>query len=186
MNIKKSMNLNNIKKMVVQSTLSGFILLGALILVLFPEDAIETIAGVMSIIMFVIGLMYMYYYVSLGRFMVGGRMIFYIGLILLDFAIMSGTLIYKSDRYLLLYLIVMNAFYGVIQILHARQGKKYGSKGWRFKLFNGIVNLLISLCCIIFITSGNNVVYIFAAGLVHTALVNFVSGVQKEEPAVIQ
>ena len=175
-----------IKKTIIQSVISALILLGAIVLVLFPEDAIEIIASALMIMLLVIGVHYMIFYATLARFMVGGRMIFYIGLIVLDLAIFSGTLLSKSDRYILLYLIGMNAFYGVVQLLHALQDKKFASKEWKFKFLNAMINLLTSLCCIIFIRSGNIVVYIFAAGLVHTALTNLVSVLRNEEAVVIQ
>ena len=176
-----------ITKTIVQTTISAFILLGAILLILFPSDAIQLIAEIVVITLLVIGIRYLIYYAAIGRFMVGGRMIFYIGLIILDLSIFSVTLLYKSDRFILLYLIIMNAVYGVIQLLHALQGRKYSSKGWKIKMINGIINLTITLCCIIFIGSGNIVVYIYAAGLVHTALINLYSVFQKdEEPVVIQ
>jgi len=176
----------NIRKTIIQSTLSVLILLGALTLALFPDDAIEIIATALSLMLFIISIRYLIYYFTMGRFMVGGRMILYLGMIILDLSIFSVTLLSKSDRFILLYLIGVNAFYGAVQLLHAFQGRGYGGREWRFKMINGVINLLISVCCIIFIRSGNIVVYIFAAGLVHTALVNILSMLRKEGSAAIQ
>ena len=173
-------------KKIIQIIIAIGILLVALILILAPKGALETVAAIISLLLFVAGVRYMVMYFTLARHMVGGRALFYIGLIMLDVSILSGLVLQKSQRLILLYLVGMHAFYGVVQLLRAFEAKKYETSAWRFKLLNALVNLAISVACIFFIRQENTMALIFAAGLIHTAIVRVIAAFRKEEEVVIQ
>ena len=173
-------------KKIIQIIISVGILLIALTLILVPEGSLEIVATILCLLLFVAGIRYMAIYFIMARHMVGGRALFYTGLIILDLSFLCSVVLQKSDRLLLLYLVGMHAFYGVVQMLRAFEAKKYETSAWRVKMMNAVINLLICAACIFFIRQESAMTLIFAGGLIHTAVVRVIAAFRREEDVVIQ
>ena len=176
----------NVTKKIIQIVISAGILLVALVLVLAPKEALALVGNILCLLLFAVGIRYLLLYFLMARHMVGGRSLFYTGLIILDLSFLCSVVLMRSYRLLLLYLVGMHAFYGVVQLLRALEAKKYENTAWRFKLLNALINLGISVACIFFIRQESTMALIFAAGLVYTAIVRVVTAFRKEEEIIIQ
>ena len=106
--------------------------------------------------------------------MVGGRRSLYLAVLIIDIALFSLSLSDDSSLYIMIYLIVIHAVSGVIDILRALEQKKLGAGGYTWQLAAGIINLLIAVACGVFIRSMLVCVYIYAAGLLYSAIVRIV------------
>lgn len=112
----------------------------------------------------------LWYYFTMARYMVGGKMTLYKGIIFADFALLTLSLTDVPRLYILLYLAVIHGFSGIIEILRAREARLNGTKRFKLKLIHGIVNVVIALSCIIFVKNTNTAVFIYGIGLVYSAL----------------
>ena len=173
-------------KKIIQILIAVGIFLVALILILAPEGALEIVATILCILLLAAGIRYLVIFFLMARYMVGGRTIFFTGLILLDMSFLCGVVLERSHKLLLLYLVGMHAFYGVVQLLRALEEKKYETAAWKFKLLTASVNLVISVACIFFIRQESTMALIFAGGLIYTAIVRIIEAFRKEEEVVIQ
>ena len=121
----------------------------------------------------------MFYYFTMARFMVGGRRALYIGVILMDFGIITMSLSDVPGIYVLLYLAILHAFAGVIEILRARETRKNGSKHFKLKLSHGIIDVLLAVWCIIFIKNTKIAVFIYSFGLIYSGIMYVISGFRR-------
>ena len=121
----------------------------------------------------------MFYYFTMARFMVGGRRALYIGVILMDFGIITMSLSDVPGIYVLLYLAILHAFAGVIEILRARETRKNGSKHFKLKLSHGIIDVCLALCCIIFLKNTKLAVFIYSFGLIYSGIMYVISGFRR-------
>ena len=121
----------------------------------------------------------LFYYFTMARFMVGGRRALYTGVILMDFGIITMSLSDVPGMYVLLYLAILHAFAGVIEILRARETRKNGSKHFKLKLSHGIIDVLLALCCIIFLRNTKLAVFIYCFGLTYSGIMYVISGFRR-------
>lgn len=121
----------------------------------------------------------LFYYFTMAKFMVGGRRALYNGLVLMDFGILTMSLIDVPGMYVLLYLAMLHAFTGVIEILRARETRKNGSKHFKLKLSHGIIDVCLALCCIIFLKNTKLAVFIYSFGLIYSGIMYVISGFRR-------
>lgn len=174
------------KKVGFSARLGNFILgavifLGAIVMICFPLDAIEVIATLIALSLLVVGVRYMILYFSLARHMVGGRAVFFYGLMALDLAILSGMVLSMDQRYVVLYLVGTHAFYGVIQLLRVFEERRFETVSWRVKMASALTNLVICLSCIFFIRSTDIMVYIYCASLIGSAILRFFEAFKRND-----
>lgn len=162
------------------------IILGSLILIAFPEDGMLIVAGILSISLFIYGIRMLIYYLTMARHMVGGRIMLYIAVIVLDFGMFTMMMTNIPKMYIALYLLAIYAFSGAIDILRALEAKKYQSSAWKLKLISGIINIVIAILCVVFIGSTNMIVYLYCAGLIYSAIVRIVTAFRKTAIVYIQ
>ncbi len=146
----------------------------SLLLLVMGEDGFSIVALILCISLLIYGIRELIYFFTMARHMVGGRRSLYLGVLIIDIAIFSLSLSDDSPLYIMIYLIVIHAVSGVIDILRALEPKKIGSKAYKWQLFTGIINLLIAIACAVFIRSMLVCVYIYAAGLLYSAIVQIV------------
>ena len=157
----------------------------ALLLFITPEKSFPAIVAVLSLIYTVRGISTIIYYFTMARYMTDGRSILYKGVILLDFGLLTSVLTNVPHIYVLLYLLIMHAFSGAVEILRAQEAAKYGG-AWKLKMFHGIVDLLLALTCIIFIRQQSIAVIVFAVGLVYSAILRIISAFRETKLIYIQ
>ena len=162
------------------------IILGALILIAFPEDGIIITASILSLSLFIYGIKTLIYYVTMARHMVGGRIMLYLAVVVLDLGMFTMMLTNIPKIYIVLYLVVVYAFAGVVSILRALEAKRYQAPMWKLSLISGIINVVIAILCIIFMRSTNMIVYLYCAGLIYSAIVRIVTAFRETSIVYIQ
>ena len=171
----------------IKNVLIGIlIILGAVILIAFPEEGIIITASILSLSLFVYGIKTLIYYITMTRHMVGGRIMLYLAVVVLDLGMFTMMLTNIPKMYIALYLVVVYAFSGAIDILRALEAKKYQAPSWRFSLISGIINVVIAILCIVFIGSTNMIVYLYSAGLIYSAIVRIITAFRKTAIVYIQ
>ena len=171
----------------IKNVLIGvLIILGAVILIAFPEEGIIITASILSLSLFVYGIKTLIYYITMTRHMVGGRIMLYLAVVVLDLGMFTMMLTNIPKMYIALYLVVVYAFSGAIDILRALEAKKYQTPSWRFSLISGIINVVIAILCIVFIGSTNMIVYLYSAGLIYSAIVRIITAFRKTAIVYIQ
>lgn len=156
-----------------------------IILIAVPDDGHFIVSVILGISLLIYGIRNLIYYITMARFMVGGRLILYLGVLLVDGA---GLLMAFSDVptvYIMIYLIVIYAVSGMIDLMHALEEKSMQVSTWRFQMSIAIINLLIVVACFAFIWSGRICVYIYAGGLIYSALMNIIAAIRAPRPSVI-
>ena len=171
----------------IKNVLIGILtILGAVILIVFPEEGILITASILSISLFVYGIKNLINYITLTRHMVGGRIMLYLAVVVLDLGMFTLMLTNIPKMYIALYLVVVYAFSGAIDILRALEAKKYQAPSWRFSLISGIISVVIAILCIVFIGSTNMIVYLYSAGLIYSAIVRIITAFRKTAIVYIQ
>ena len=107
-------------------------------------------------------------------------------MIVLDLGIFATTLDQMPKLYIVLYLLCVYAFSGGIDVLRSLEARRVGAVSWRINLISGLINIAISIVCLIFLRSTNVIVYIFAAGLAWFSLVRIFTAFRKTAVLYIQ
>lgn len=174
----------------VKNTFAAVIMiLFAILLLLVPEEGYSVIAVIISFSLLVIGIRQMWFYFTMSRHMVGGKMTLYLSIIILDMSLLSVSLVSISSVYIVLYLLVIYAFYGAIDILRAFEAKRYGSPSWKFRLISGAAKLITVPA---FIVAGLVLntplipVWGYAASLIYSAVMRIISSLRRTAIVYIQ
>ena len=155
-------------------------------LVAFPEGTSEVVLIILSFVLTFSGISTLVYYFTMAQFMVNGRYILIKGLIIFDFGLFSGTLINVPNIYILLYLAILHAFSGLVEVLRSMESKKYSAKNWKLKLSHGIVDIIIAVCCIVFFKHEETVGIVYGIGLMYSALMRIITAFRKTTSVYIQ
>ena len=165
-----------------------FTILLSAVLFIQPTDGLMLIGLIIGITLLVSGIRNIHFYFTMARHMVGGRNSLYAGVILFDlgvFAISANI----SQVYIIIYLLVIHAFSGVVDILLALDARRMESLSWRLNLTTGIGNLAIATGAIVFgFVLGNSgaVVDIYAAGLLYTGILKIINAFRRTAIVYIQ
>jgi uncharacterized membrane protein HdeD (DUF308 family) len=128
---------------------------------------------------FITGIGRLIYFFTMARYMVGGKVSLYRAVILIDFAVLTLSLADVPKIYILLYLAVINVFAGIVEVLRANETRVNGSKNFKLKLFHGIFNIVIAVCCIVFLKYPHTAVIIYCIGLVYSAIIRIVTAFRR-------
>ncbi|MCR5651377.1 MAG: hypothetical protein K6F86_09385 [Lachnospiraceae bacterium] len=159
----------------------------ALFFILYPSDtAYKVVVAILSLGLAITGIKDIVFYFTMARHMVGGKMILIQGVIILDFAMITGSLADVPKIYILLYLIGIHAFSGVVEILRAMEAKKTVAGPWKIKFSHGVVNFILAIACLIFIRQSNTALIIYSLGLMYSAVVRFLSAFGRTAFPVIE
>lgn len=159
----------------------GFMMLvAAIIFIVNPnDDAYKFVIAVLSTWLAIKGIKDIVFYFTMARHMIGGKMILIQGVIVLDFALLTGSLSDVPKIYILLYLIVIHAFSGVVEVLRAMEAKRVVEGPWKMKFSHGVVNFLLALSCLVFIRQTHTALIIYSIGLAYSALMRIVGAFRR-------
>ncbi len=164
----------------LKNIFSGLVMIAmAIILMCFPQDGYDLVVALLALSMACSGLGFLIYYFTMARFMVGGRLTLYQGLILFDAGLFAASLSDIPRIYLILYLVLIHAFSGVIEILRTVEVIRQGSRSWKLKLAHGITDLFMALLCIYFIHSLTTAVVIYSLGIFYSGGMRIISACRK-------
>lgn len=165
----------------IQSIITGLVLIIlALLTLLMGEEGYLFILILLGITLVIAGLRKLVYYFSMARHMTGGRIILYLGILMFDFGILTLSLYQVPKIYLGLYLFVINAFSGGIDVMRAMEAKRFGGRGWRRKLTIGILTIFAALICIIYCREPIISSIIYSIGLIGSACTRFANAFRKD------
>lgn len=174
----------------VIGVLSGMVmfLVGGMFFFLDMGICIVVMLSLIQIGMTIRGMRTMYYYLTMARFMVGGKNVLYRSLILLDLGTVAGSLVEHEMIYAVIYLAFLHFSAGVISAFRANESRNYGSR-WRLKMAYGVTNILISIAVI----AGAAVfkqplvmIYIYGAGLMYSGVLRIASAFRRTSIVFIQ
>lgn len=174
----------------IRNIISGILMmLAAVLMPIDPEiGAIVTIL-ILAFTLIVMGVRYIIFYLSMARHMVGGLWPLIVGVILLDFGMVTLSTQTMPSFYILFYLIVAYAFAGVVDVMNALEAKRYHSSHWRLKLSAGVINLIVaiaSIICGVVLRSLSYVVMIYCAGLFYAGIMRIITAFQRTSIVYIQ
>ena len=164
-------------------------LLLALLLALTPEWGLILIALALVVSLLVYGVRMLWYYITMGRYMVSGKTSLFQGIVLLDVGLFTASLISTGRLVTLSYLLVVFVFAGFVDILRSFEAKRVGTPLWRLKLIGGIVKVLVAIALGVAGFAFRSVaipVYGFCALLAYSAAVRIYTALQKTAIVYIQ
>ncbi|MBQ8946317.1 MAG: DUF308 domain-containing protein [Lachnospiraceae bacterium] len=172
----------------IKAILIGLLMLAvAILFILFPSDEMYmAIVWLLSVGLAIAGIRDIIFYFRMARHMIGGKMILIQGVIILDFALITGSLADVPKIYILLYLIGIHAFSGVVEVLRAMEAKRTVDGPWKLKFGHGLVNLGLAMACLIFIRHSNTAIMIYSIGLIYSAIVRIFGAFQRTSFILIE
>lgn len=163
-------------------------LAGAAFFMSGTEASVTVMLLFLQLGMTVRGLSALYYYLSMARYMVGGKTVLFRSLAFLDLGVLAGSLIGHSMIFAAVYLASVHAFDGVVSIFRANESRVNGAQ-WKLKMTYGVTDILIAVAVIL----GNAVfkepvitTYIYGAGLMYAAVLRIVSAFRRTKIVYIQ
>ena len=160
---------------IFQGLLMGF---GAIILLIVPEHGYLVIGLILSVLLLVDGVRSLWFYFSMARSMVGGKLILYRGIIALDLGMFAYSLQEIPPVYIVLYLLVANLFAGVIDMLRAMEARRLWGH-WRLIFLSGVINIVLALSCFLCFRNTALLSYLYAFGLFSSALIRITQAFHK-------
>lgn len=134
------------------------------------------------------GLRALHYYLTMARYMVGGRNVLYRSFILLDLGTLAGSLIGHRIIYAVVYLAVLHTFIGVVSVFRANESRSYGAH-WKFKMAYGVTNILLAAAVIVSSAVYGQprvVIYVYGVGLMYSAVLRIISAFKRTRIVYIQ
>ena len=154
-----------------------------------PAPGLLLVAMVTSITFTLRGIQTLLYYLTMARFMVGGKAILYCGIIYLDVGLFTATIVDTSAFYIILYITALHLFSGVVDVLRAREARQLGSPTWKSAIIYGSTSIALAAAVIIgwlVMHSALIAVYVYAGGLIYSAGVRIVIAFRKTAIVYIQ
>ena len=151
----------------------------AVIMAKYPRDAYEFVIAFMTMGFFISGVATLGYYFTMARYMVGGRLIHYRGVVLFDFALITGALVDVPRIYVLIYLATIHLFSGLVEILRSNEARGNGGKSWRLKLVHGLVDMVVAIGCIVLARKTNTAVYVYCFGIFYSGIIRVIQAFRK-------
>ena len=143
------------------------------------NDSYPLLMLLVSCSLLIYGIQQLAYYFTMARHMVGGRMLFYRGMILLDFGIFTGSMADIPPAYITLYLLFGHAMSGVYEVFGALEGKRQASPGWKLKFGQGVLNMAIAIGCLFFIRKPTLLSILYGTGLIYSGLSRIVAAFRR-------
>ena len=161
-------------------------ILGGVLMMEAPFEGYLYVALMLSFSLMVKGATYLIYYFLMARHMVGGRATLYMGTLILDFGAFTLTMLDEPRFYVMLYLLIIHAFGGLVDVLRAFEARRMGASSWRMKAGQGVSNLLLALFCLVFVRSIRLLVYVYCLGLIYAGIMHIVSAFRRTALVYIQ
>ena len=110
----------------VKKVLAGILMLVCCFaLVTDPETGFYFVALILSVSLFLYAARSLIYYFTMARHMVGGKSILFRGIIVLDLAVFTFSMVDDPKLYIILYLLGIHAFAGLMGILRALEARRF-------------------------------------------------------------
>ena len=163
-----------------------FILFIGLLLVLSPEGAYVVVIAFISLALIIKGIATFYYYVTMSRCMVGGKVFLYEAVIFFDLGIFTSAITNIPQIYVFMYLAIIHGFAGLVEILRVSETRKNGAKSWKLKSIQAGINIALAVFCIINMKNTEAAVIIYGFGLISSGFVRIINAFRRNAFVYIQ
>ena len=164
----------------IRNIIIGLVMLFFVVsLISLPDDNFEFLAWVLAVFLLLTGIKYLFYYFTMARFMVSGKAILFLGVIILDLGVFTISITDESKLIIISYLLGIHAFSGILNLLKGISELRSHTVGWKLDLIQGIGNLLMAVSCIVFRNSTHILVYLYCAGLTYPAIMRITSAFRR-------
>lgn len=160
-----------------------------ILIIIYPETALPVVLAVIAIVFLFRGVGAILYYITMAKYMVGGRTMLFVGIFFLDFSLLTSTVRPDNLIYIVLYLLGIHLFSGAVSVLQGIENRRLKAPEWKFNFSIGICNILLALAILFtgFIhKSVEMVMYIYAAGLIYSACLRIRNSFRKTAIVFIQ
>ena len=144
-------------------------LITSIALCLYPDEAYPVVASLLGLSFLIAGIRRFIYYMTMARHMVGGRMVLYLSLLLIDLGIFTLSIVDVPLIYVMVYLFCIHGLTGVTEVLRAMEVKRMEGP-WKRKMIHAVISIAFTVACLTSIRNSNLVVFIYSAGLFYSAL----------------
>ncbi len=158
-------------------------------LFLDPRGGISVVALILSLTFTFRGIERLWYYFTMARYTVGGKMTLYIGMLYLEVGLLTSELWNNPQIYIILYLMAVHAFSGVVDILRGIEAKRLKTQSWKYRIVYGVTNLVISGALMVAGLFGGNIelaMYVYGAGLIYSGCMRIGNAFRKQAIVYIQ
>lgn len=166
----------------------GMILAGVALILMDSSYGLKFVLFFIQVGMTFTGLGSLYYYLTMARFMVGGKSVLYRGMIYLDLGVLAGSLFENPVVYTVVYLAAIHLFSGAVSVMRANESKKIGGH-WRLKMAYGVTGVLLAAAVV---TAGavlrrpEIAAYVYGAGLIYSAALRIAGAFRRTDIVYIQ
>ena len=154
----------------IKNLLIGIIMITFVVVLLtWPQIGTPMIMMVFGIGLLIYGIYSLVFYFTMAIHMVGGKTIFFRGILLLDLGVFMLAAYQGSDRLIFLYLMVLLAASGAIDLVRALEFRKQGAS-WKLRAICGVASIVIMIVGFIYRKNPNTMVYVFCLALLSAAI----------------
>ena len=121
----------------------------SILMLAFPDLGYKLATWILGIALMIDGFKQLFYFISMGIHMVGGRIILYRALITLDIGFFTLSIQGAGQPYILSYFTIYYFFAGIISSFRALESHKLEAGSWRLKLLHGLFDIVIAAVCLL-------------------------------------
>ena len=170
----------------ISNVLMGLVMIAAGGILGLMDDGFPLVMLILGLMLVFKGFSKLLYYLTMARFMVGGKMILFTAVFMLDVGCFTLTQIDIPHMFVLLYLLIIYASSGVIQLLRGLEAKRLQSPTWKRSVAMGMVNISVAILCIIFHSKNEPVLWAFCLGIIYSGVMRIYNALRKTAIVYIQ
>ena len=167
----------------------SFMVVCSVMLFLRPEISLRLIALILSGTFTLRGIQCLIYYITMARFMVEGKKTLYRGIVLLDVGLLTSAMYNDPLIYIILYIAGLHFFYGLVDLLRAREAKSVRAPSWRTSAGYAAAHFVLTTLVLIGgigLGSATFGVFGYAVGLINAGVIRIVTAIRRTEIVYIQ
>lgn len=161
------------------------VMASAVIIAVEKENGLLMIVSIMSFTLAIGGISNLIYYFRMAKYMVGGETILYRGIVQMNLGFMSMAMSNAPTEIVFIYLLGFYLVSGVFKVMRSIEAKRLGGR-WRLKMANGILDILISAACVVFMNHPDIIIYIYCSGLIYSSILRIIAATRKTAVVYIQ
>ena len=150
----------------------------ALLLLIWPDYGTPAIMLVVGLALLIYGIYCLVFFGTRAVHMVGGKRIFYRGILLLDLGVFMLAAYKGSERLVFWYLMLLLAATGSIDLIRALDFRKAGAP-WKVRAIVGAACIIVLFVALIYRKNPQTLVYIFCIALTISAISKIASVFRK-------
>lgn len=135
------------------------------------------VAAALVLMLFWRGLKCVLTYVWMCRHMVAGKRLLWIGVILLDLAMVAFTVVDAPEVTIGFYLVLTYLYRGGVDVARAVMGRADDPLWWQ-KLFGGLFRLMVALVCVLGVRTPAFLVVVWCMGLIAEGAIRIYEGLR--------